>query len=115
MTRDQWIGKVRETLTTWLVWGRKQEGGPPYNLKVLTTDLLGTTFLGPDAPLPSIYVVFDGPPGPEGPRFVEVEDSGGRSISIGEWVTRPDGLWALRIPDPRIHRPGTPEKPGKGA
>jgi hypothetical protein len=42
-------------------------------------------------------VVFDGPPGPEPPRFVEVEDDEGRSIRCGEWLQRSDGHWALRI------------------
>ena len=45
-----------------------------------------------------IDIVFDGPPNPEGAGFVEVEDSCGRSINFGEWVRRPDGYWALRIP-----------------
>jgi hypothetical protein len=45
-----------------------------------------------------IDIVFDGPPSPEGARFVEVEDSRGKSINFGEWVQRPDGYWALRIP-----------------
>jgi hypothetical protein len=47
----------------------------------------------------TIDIVFDGPPGPDGPRFVEVERDGA-SISFGEWVKRDDGFWALRIPDP---------------
>ncbi len=29
--------------------------------------------------------------------WVEVEDSQGKSIDVGEWVQRPDGYWALRI------------------
>ena len=41
-------------------------------------------------------IVFDGPPGPEAGRFVEVE-FGGRSLRIGKWHKRPDGLWALRF------------------
>ena len=45
-----------------------------------------------------VDIVFDGPPGPESGRFVEVEDANGRSIRLGEWVARPDGYWALRIP-----------------
>lgn len=49
-----------------------------------------------EARLAVVDVVFEGPPGPEGPRFVEVE-IGGTSISIGEWIERPDGRWALRI------------------
>ena len=44
-----------------------------------------------------IDIVFDGPPGPEGGRFVEVEDSTGQSIKFGEWVHRDDGYWVLRI------------------
>ena len=44
-----------------------------------------------------INIVFDGPPGREGPRFVEVEDDTGHSIRVGEWVPLGDGHWALRI------------------
>lgn len=44
-----------------------------------------------------IDVVFDGPPGAEAGRFVEVEDPSGRSINAGEWIDRGNGLWALRI------------------
>ncbi len=45
----------------------------------------------------AINIVFDGPPGPEAGRFVEVETDEGASICVGEWIERPDGLWALRI------------------
>lgn len=50
-----------------------------------------------------IDIVFDGPPGPTeiSGRFVEVEDSSGKSIAFGEWVRREDGYYALRIPDSR--------------
>ena len=52
-----------------------------------------------------IDIVFDGPPGPEAGRFVEVEDAAGKSIRIGEWIEQPDTkTWVLRIPDPR-HAP----------
>ena len=44
-----------------------------------------------------IDIVFDGPPGPEGGRFVEVENAQGRSFRLGEWVKRADGYWALRF------------------
>lgn len=44
-----------------------------------------------------IEIVFDGPPGPNAGRFVEVEDQAGRSICIGRWLKREDGFWALRI------------------
>lgn len=43
------------------------------------------------------HVVFDGPPGPEAGRFVEVEDANGRSFNAGEWIERPDGYWELVI------------------
>lgn len=44
-----------------------------------------------------IRIVFDGPPGPDSGRFVEVEDEQGRSINAGTWSAREDGLWELRI------------------
>lgn len=51
-----------------------------------------------DKDLPSIFcVIFDGPPSHESGRFVEVEDSDGRSIGHGEWKELPDGLWELRF------------------
>lgn len=52
----------------------------------------------------SIRIVFDGPPGPEAGRFVEVEDHEGRSIRVGHWrpySTNPtigtEGWWALDL------------------
>lgn len=45
-------------------------------------------------------VVFDGPPGPESGRFIEVESPESASIAVGEWIDRGDGTWALRIPNP---------------
>jgi hypothetical protein len=51
----------------------------------------------------AINIIFDGPPAPESGRFVEVETDDGKSISVGEWVERPDGLWSLRIePDAEL-------------
>lgn len=44
-----------------------------------------------------IEVVFDGPPAHISGRFVEVENSRGESIDVGEWVEREGGYWALRI------------------
>jgi hypothetical protein len=46
---------------------------------------------------PHIDIVFDGPPGPECGRFVEVENAMQASICFGEWVHRDDGYWVLRI------------------
>lgn len=42
---------------------------------------------------------FDGPPGPEGPRFIEVEDMSGTSFRLGEWVEAEDGSgdWFLVV------------------
>lgn len=48
-------------------------------------------------PASFLDIVFDGPPGPEGGRFVEVENPAGESIRFGTWVQRDDGYWALRI------------------
>jgi hypothetical protein len=47
----------------------------------------------------AINILSDGPRGPHGGRFVEVETDDGKSVRDGEWVKRPDGLWALRITD----------------
>ena len=44
-----------------------------------------------------IRIVFDGPPAHESGRFIEVEDVSGKSIRVGEWHERQDGLWELRI------------------
>ena len=45
----------------------------------------------------AINIIFDGPPGPESGKFVEVETDSGESIGIGKWIERDDGFWALRI------------------
>lgn len=52
-----------------------------------------------------LRVVFDGPPGPESGRFIEVEREDGSSVSVGEWEKCNDGLWALclRVLDDDIH------------
>ena len=61
---------------------------------------------------PYLDIVFDGPPSHESGRFIEVESPAGRSVSVGEWIDRGDGMWALRIP--RVFPPGmTNEKEGQ--
>ena len=45
----------------------------------------------------TVDIVFDGPPGPESGRFVEVEDMDGKGVRIGEWIDRDNGFWALRV------------------
>lgn len=49
----------------------------------------------------AIYIIFDGPPDHEAPRFVEIENPEGRSIRIGEWEPDPrpeyEGQWRIRI------------------
>ena len=52
----------------------------------------------PDGAVDTLDIVFSEAPGPES-DFVEVENSSGESVRIGEWVKRPDGYWVLRIPD----------------
>ncbi len=49
----------------------------------------------PGQPMQPVYVVFDGQPGPEGPRFVEVERPDGSGVKVGEWQPYMDGLWRL--------------------
>ena len=45
----------------------------------------------------ALNIIFDGPPGPEVGRFVEVENDCGESIKAGEWSENDDGTWTLRI------------------
>ena len=44
-----------------------------------------------------INIIFDGPPSHISGRFIEVELDDGRSIRVGKWIERSDGLWKLRI------------------
>lgn len=46
----------------------------------------------------SYHVVFDKFPDHDAPRFIELEDDNGRSISAGEWKKRDDGLVELVLP-----------------
>ncbi|NEU14030.1 hypothetical protein G3T14_18115 [Methylobacterium sp. BTF04] len=48
----------------------------------------------------ALHVVFDGPPGPQAGRFVEVETPDGKSVDVGQWHARADGLWELRLATP---------------
>lgn len=41
-----------------------------------------------------VSIVFDGPPGPEGGRFVDVEVEG-KSVDAGEWIEKEDSIWEL--------------------
>lgn len=50
----------------------------------------------------AINIVFDGPPGAVPGRFVEVEDDTGASVSVGQWINRPDDTWVLRIETPSL-------------
>ena len=44
----------------------------------------------------TLNVIFDGPPGPEAGRFVEVEDLHGNSVTFGTWQEdQRTGLWRL--------------------
>jgi hypothetical protein len=65
-------------------------------------------FVGVKAGVPMaehVDIVFDGPPGPEGNRFIEVEDASGRSIAFGEWIERQDRRWVLRITAADFQKP----------
>ena len=52
----------------------------------------------PTPATPFIDILFDGPPGPTAGRFVDVVDSGGRGVILGEWLDHGDGYWTLRLP-----------------
>lgn len=65
--------------------------------------------------LAAINIVFDGPPGHEAGRFVEVETDDGHSISLGHWLQRSDGYWALRIENALIPSLDVIDRPGKAA
>jgi hypothetical protein len=55
--------------------------------------------------LRDLTLLIDGPPGPEAGRFVDVVDSDGAGVRLGDWYETPDGLWALDfravLPEPR--------------
>ena len=60
----------------------------------------------PNAKTKPIDIVFDRPPGPEGARFIEVENDVGESITFGKWIKRDDGYWVLRIETPNALQDG---------
>lgn len=76
---------------------------PPRPLRdadlVLSTaaDMLDQEAAPQPSPVAALNIIFDGPPGPEAGRFIEVETEDGRSVCAGEWSQRPDGHWSLRI------------------
>lgn len=46
--------------------------------------------------LAELDFMFDGPPGPESPRFIETHDAyTGRSVGWGQWIDNGDGTWSL--------------------
>lgn len=78
------------------IWGAMSPDCGPEKYDVIVADVV--TKAAATALYRLIDVVFDGPPGPNTGRFVEVEDEAGRSVDVGKWIERPDGYWALRIP-----------------
>ena len=46
--------------------------------------------------LSELDFTFDGPPGPESPRFIETHDAfTGRGVGWGKWLDNGDGTWSL--------------------
>lgn len=93
-----------DNLATWH-W----DGRPGGNTDVAVAEILrafGENYPEPEPevdPGPDyIALVFDGPPGPKGARFIEAHDANGQSIKIGDWVEVNDGQWELRM----SRRPG---------
>ncbi len=59
------------------------------------TDTIAICNGGREVTMTEVTVVFDGPPGPEPGRFIEVENpETGESINLGKWY-EVDGLWYL--------------------
>jgi hypothetical protein len=44
-----------------------------------------------------LRIVCSGPPSPFGGVFVELEDENRKSVNVGEWRKREDGLWELVV------------------
>jgi hypothetical protein len=65
--------------------------------EVFTQEDFDANFVKP-ALATAFQIRFDGPPGHQSGRFVEVEDATGRSIKVGEWVQDGDSWWLLKIP-----------------
>jgi len=59
----------------------------------------------PLEPMRELHFIFDGPPGPEGPRLVDVENENGYTLNPGEWRQRSDGLWELVVKIPETMGP----------
>ncbi len=68
-----------------------------------------------NGPVQAINIVFDGPPGHDGGRFVEVETDDGHSMTIGQWLKRTDGCWSLRIENVHIPSPDVINRPAPAA
>lgn len=64
-----------------------------------------------------LHIIFDGPPGPEAGRFVEVETADGQSIRAGEWRQIGDywHLVILRSPAPGAEAMREAEQGGEPA
>jgi len=77
-------------MKTLMAWGNHDKGKDVYDRQADDSQREVSGY----AP---VNILFDGPPGPESGRFVEVETDDGKSIRLGEWIEREDGLWALRI------------------
>jgi hypothetical protein len=80
------------------IWGGASPDCGPENYDFIVADVL--TKIAAAALTRQIDIVFDGPPGPNPGRFVEVEDGSGRSVDVGDWIERGDRYWALRIQIP---------------
>lgn len=44
-----------------------------------------------------LRIVCSNPPSNEHGEFIEIEDENGKSVSVGEWSRREDGLWEYII------------------
>lgn len=71
---------------------------PAAGADVLLVKHLCTFTLVTDERKGFLDIVFDGPPGQVGGRFIDCEVDG-KSVTVGDWVeSLDDGLWRLRLP-----------------
>ncbi len=63
----------------------------------VTADGVGYQIVGADViELTELDFTFDGPPGPDPPRFIETHDAHtGSGVGWGKWIDNGDGTWSL--------------------
>ena len=85
----------RETYLRFLYRQAVGEDSPARGLRASPSDDL------PDS-VKELRIVCSAPPSHVNPEFIELEDEDGKSIGVGVWRERDDGLWELAIDTERL-------------